>query len=1013
MNNIKLTLTNWGDLDLGGESAIPLNYNLNDVRDISTRGGEYSKTIKLYGTAKNNTILGPIFNVDTQFLTFNPQVVEPCILSRDGEVVLEGTFQIRRILKRYTNENEIIIYDVYLKSNNSDFYTIIDSRFLTDLDMSAYNHFHSKDVIIDSMRNGNFTNGYQYFLADTPIIEWPINSYNLMHLYEPDDFKPAIYVKSILDRIVSEAGFTYDFEELFEHNIDKLIITTNRESIVPAIAGKLFRAGITFETGGQQPYDTSYWQYPNLNYVSQATGIPDGTIQQPWSIVQGQVSIDITDYYWAPVDPVLFQPPVIFDNDNNVQLNLYDGANAYNNIVGEYTLDPDEQSMYFETTFIINTWIKPELDMSPYGYVSSQVIDMDTQFNQIGEIRLDTELGYEFEDGFEWNHDGNDANLNAVNNNGTNVKERLTGLILAFDANDQPIFPPIGQTEIGINEYTYGGAGMRWRYLNGFNYTNEFVVNISGEFSRFLHPNAVKVKVLVVSDFQSLNGNFWGFRWSGEGYLNNVFPLTFIDIGEQPKVNARFGFIVVDTNPIGYFKNDISKSFGEGVFVNMNNVIPTDMKQSDFLLSLVKMYNLYITNDKDNYRNLIIKTRDKFYEDGLELDWSNKVDINSIELDILSNTQTKIKNFLYSEDGDDAILKAYKDFTKYDYGQLEYIFFNQFIKDSSEIKPDFSTAVLEWKYKKNIPLIPSRAKTNVKILSVGQVYTDDKYFTYRISNNTFGIPVLTEDQYVYRHVGHFYPNSFEPKEDINFGVCEFYTHNYSTITNNNLFNRFYRTQFDIFENGYMMKAKFKLNYLDILSLNMNERIFVNGSWWNINRIIDYDLNANNLTEVELITAAPAGNLGSFIANNNLFVNKLLIGDTINSWGRLTDRTNKMNNVSNGTINGRSNKVEETQNTIVIGDFNYVKNNNGLIIGSNNIVNGSGIIVLGGNNKTYEGTNKVYVNGLVEQVDLIDAGQNWIRNPFGDTNIHLIDGSVDEVMNIGSHTNIHLIDGGTD
>jgi hypothetical protein len=121
----------------------------------------------------------------------------------------------------------------------------------------------------------------------------------------------------------------------------------------------------------------------------------------------------------------------------------------------------------------------------------------------------------------------------------------------------------------------------------------------------------------------------------------------------------------------------------------------------------------------------------------------------------------------------------------------------------------------------------------------------------------------------------------------------------------------------------------------------------------------------------------------------------------------------MLNVSNGTILGKSNRMDASSSNIVIGDFNYVKNQNGLVIGSNNKVNGTGIIVLGMSNKTIEGENKVYVNGLIEQVDLIDGSQNWVRNPFGDTNIHLVDGGTDETLGIGSNTNIHLIDGGKD
>jgi len=993
MNNIKLTLSNWGDLDLGGETAIPLNFNLNDIRDISSRGGEYSKTIKLYGTAHNNNIIGPLFDVNTEFLTFNPQVVEPCVLSRDGEVVLDGTFQIRKITKRYTNEDSFIIYDVYLKSNNSDFYTLIDGRFLTDLDMSSYNHYHTKDVIMNSIKEGTLLEGYQYYNADTPLTEYPNGSGNILHIYEPDDFRPAIYVKTVLDRIVEEAGFTYEFDKIYEYNIDKLIITTNRERIIPGIIGDLFRAGIT----NFNNYNYALVKYPNIDVVWPGTSILPGRIPASGGNPQ----------YFAPCSAIETPQTVVFDNDDNSELNLFDNGNAYSTVVGEYVLNPNENTMYFESTFIISTWIKPFNTAFPSGsgLAPGTVIDTEAPItgNFPGNIRLDTQSYVTYPDGFSWNTTGGLWWKN--NTESTEIKERVKAFIIAYDVNDNPIFPPIAQQEVGINEYSIP-LNQKWRYLNLPNYTNEYIVNISGEFVRFQNPNAHKIKVVVTADFLSSSPEFWGYRWDGRGETLAGVP---VNLPESILLSAEYGFDTFVTNPIGYFKNAAANNLSEGAFINMNNVMPVDFKQSEFLLSLVKMYNLYIQNDKNNYKHLIIKTRDDFYEGAPELNWNEKVDINSIELEILSNTQTKIKNFLYAEDSDDDILKSYKNFTKFDYGELEYVFFNQFIRDISEVKPDFSTAVLEWKYKKNIPLIPSRGQHNVRIMSVGQLYQNENYFTYRITNPNFGLVLSTEDQFLYRHVGHFYPNSFEPKEDINFGVCDFYTHNYSTITNNNLFNRFYRKQFDIFEKGYMMKAKFKLNYYDIARINMNERIWINNAWWHVNKIIDFDLNANKLTDVELITADPQ--IGDFIANHNLFIEKRLLSEEINIWGKSANKSNKYQNTNTTEVYGRSNKIDDNVNSVVVGDFNYVRNKNGLIIGSSNIVDGSGLIVLGGFNKTYTGENKVYINGLIEDFDLVDAGEYEVLCPFNDVNFVLVDAGKDEIIGLDSATSIQLIDGG--
>ncbi len=990
MTNMKLTLTNWGELNLGGVGAIPMNYNLNDVRDISSRGGEYSKTIKLFGNARNNEILGPVFDVNENSLTVDTQRVEPCVLSVDGQVVFVGVFQIRRIFKRYNeNGNELIIYDVYLKSDNSDFHTIINGRFLTDLNLSKYSFIHNKANIIKNMREGTFMDGYQYFLADAPVIEWPAGSQQLLHLYEPEDFRPAIYVKTVMDAIMSEAGFTYEFPELFEHNIDKLIITTNRDRIIPGIKGDIFRAGIT----SQFNYGYSLQKYPNVDVTYPGTSI------QPGRIPAGGGNPE----YFAPTTPIETPAVVIFNEDNDTQLNLFDPSNAYSTVVGEYALDPDEGTMYFESSFIIQTFIKHMTDVgtfSPGTVIDTQPLNPNNQ----GEVRLDTQGNVVFPDGYDWG--GDPGGLRWKNNTlNTLIKERVKVFLVAYDVNDNALFPPIAAQEVGINEYSIS-LNQRWRYINAPNYTNEFIATISGEFLRVQNPTATKVKVVVSADFSLSSPEFWGYRWNGSGETLNGTPINLSD----RFCDTEYGFDTFPTNPLGYFKNAPSQNLYEGATLNLNNVLPTDFKQSDFIVSLTNMYNLYIQQDKNNEKNLIIKTRDRFYEDGEELNWNDKVDRNSIELEILSNTQTKIKDFMYNEDSDDAILKAYKDFTKLEYGQLQYIFFNQFIKNSSTVKPAFSTAVMEWKYKKNIPLIPSRAKTNVKIMMVGQVYENDVYFHYRVTNPTIGSVLSTEEGLVYRHVGHFYPNSGEPREDINFGVCEFYTHNYSTITNNGLFNRFYRTQYDIFENGYMMRALFKLNYLDIVNLRMNERIWVANSWWHINRIIDYDLNSNRLTEVELVSAD--GSIGDFVPNNNLFIEKRLLANEINAWGNLNNKSNILNTTENSVVYGKSNIIDDNKNSIVVGDFNYINNKNGLVLGSGLTVEGSGIIVLGGNNKRYTGNNKVYASGLVEDFDLVDAGSDNILSPFSDVTFVLIDAGHDTVLGLGSSTTIHMIDART-
>jgi cyanate lyase len=54
-------------------------------------------------------------------------------------------------------------------------------------------------------------------------------------------------------------------------------------------------------------------------------------------------------------------------------------------------------------------------------------------------------------------------------------------------------------------------------------------------------------------------------------------------------------------------------------------------------------------------------------------------------------------------------------------------------------------------------------------------------------------------------------------------------------------------------NGKMLIANFDLKENDIQALKLNDKIRIDNSWWNINKVIDYDANARKLTRVELIS----------------------------------------------------------------------------------------------------------------------------------------------------------------
>jgi len=62
----------------------------------------------------------------------------------------------------------------------------------------------------------------------------------------------------------------------------------------------------------------------------------------------------------------------------------------------------------------------------------------------------------------------------------------------------------------------------------------------------------------------------------------------------------------------------------------------------------------------------------------------------------------------------------------------------------------------------------------------------------------------------------------------------------------------------------MLTAYFDLNEGDIRDLELNDKIRIDNSWWNINKVIDYDANSDALTKVELMSVDSELDFATFI-----------------------------------------------------------------------------------------------------------------------------------------------------
>jgi hypothetical protein len=131
----------------------------------------------------------------------------------------------------------------------------------------------------------------------------------------------------------------------------------------------------------------------------------------------------------------------------------------------------------------------------------------------------------------------------------------------------------------------------------------------------------------------------------------------------------------------------------------------------------------------------------------------------------------------------------------------------------------------------------------------------------------------------------------------------------------------------------MLTAMFNLKEPDIQAMKLNDKIRIDNSWWNINKVIDYDANANKLTRVELISIDNEINFSPFMGSNGPIIPtppaaigpmQILAMSNINTTKMLT--SNVFGNQANAMVMGRGNVIVGGTKSVVVGNDYIVSEN---------------------------------------------------------------------------------------
>jgi hypothetical protein len=234
-------------LDINAQLSNQITYAIDDIRNIDSKATPFTKTIVLPGTAKNNNLLGNIFEFNNSNDTnntganvgynFNAARTAKCRIDIDGMTLIKGTFRLLEIIIDGSN----IEYECSVLGELGGFVTKLGASKLEDLDFSQYDHAYSITNITTSWNNVGGSS-YVYPLIDYGT--YGLTSANVAggkHNWKLDTFRPAFYAKEYIDKIFASAGYTYECS-LFNTTRFKNLIIPHSQKILQNNTTLLFNA---------------------------------------------------------------------------------------------------------------------------------------------------------------------------------------------------------------------------------------------------------------------------------------------------------------------------------------------------------------------------------------------------------------------------------------------------------------------------------------------------------------------------------------------------------------------------------------------------------------------------------------------------------------------------------------------------------------------------------------------------------------------------------------------------
>jgi len=217
-----------GNLDITSSDDFPLslNYQNFDIRDFNSRSGSFSKTFKVPATRKNNKLFNHIYkdgNIDSR----NVLKDLPSTIYADHLPIMNGKLRVSQIYK----STDVLEYECLFLGDNMDWADKIKNADLDELRFSstAYSSYQNISSSYWVFENPRTT--YPNYVENHDKLVYPLLTIgegdNTTDSTLDSDFIPSVFVKNVWDKIFQAQGYsvnsTFCNSDFFKNLIMPLI----------------------------------------------------------------------------------------------------------------------------------------------------------------------------------------------------------------------------------------------------------------------------------------------------------------------------------------------------------------------------------------------------------------------------------------------------------------------------------------------------------------------------------------------------------------------------------------------------------------------------------------------------------------------------------------------------------------------------------------------------------------------------------------------------------------------